>query len=128
MTQNEKRKGCRNVVSAIFERAVSGKRYSKSNGCLERLVEQCGAQARRDHQKINLPQRTRSTFITAFSPDQKLLASCHGDHNIHISDVNTGKFIQSLVGHERSPWCVSFHPSSNDILASGCLNGEVSKF
>ena len=114
-----------NVVNTLYNRALGGKTSLLANQRLEKLVEQCGAQAQRDHQKINLPQRTRSTFITAFSPDQKLLASCHGDHNIHISDVNTGKFIQSLVGHERSPWCVSFHPSSNDILASGCLNGEV---
>nr|CAB3221372.1 activating molecule in BECN1-regulated autophagy protein 1 [Phallusia mammillata] len=78
-----------------------------------------------DNHKVDLPSRTRSTFMTAFSPDHSLIASCHGDHNVHVTDLKSEKLVKSLVGHDRSPWCISFHPSSNDILATGCLNGEV---
>ena len=28
-------------------------------------------------------------------------------------------------GHPRTPWCLAFHPSLHNILASGCLAGEV---
>jgi len=30
-----------------------------------------------------------------------------------------------LDGHPRTPWCIAFHPANGDILASGCLAGEV---
>lgn len=53
------------------------------------------------------------------------VASTHGDHNIYVSEVNTGQCICTLEGHPRTPWCVAFHPASNEIVASGCLGGEV---
>lgn len=37
----------------------------------------------------------------------------------------TGKNIKTLSGHPRTPWCIAFHPSSSEILASGCLGGQV---
>ena len=73
----------------------------------------------------NLPGTPRCTFLVSFSPDHKLVASSHVDHCINISRLSTGEHIQTLTGHPRSPWCVTFHPSSNEILASGCLGGEV---
>lgn len=53
------------------------------------------------------------------------MASTHGNHNVYVTDLRTGKNIKTLVGHPRTPWCVAFHPSSNQILASGCLGGQV---
>jgi WD40 repeat protein len=53
------------------------------------------------------------------------VASTHGNHNIHVTDLNTGKNVNTLSGHPRTPWCIAFHPSSNQILASGCLGGQV---
>ncbi|XP_023211951.1 uncharacterized protein LOC111614818 [Centruroides sculpturatus] len=61
----------------------------------------------------------------AFSSDGSKVASTHGDHKIYVCDVRKGTLLHTLVGHPRTPWCVAFHPSSNDILASGCLGGEV---
>ena len=61
----------------------------------------------------------------AFSPDGTKVASCHGDHNVYICDVANGKVVQTLTGHPRTPWCVVFHPTQNDVLASGCLAGHV---
>lgn len=53
------------------------------------------------------------------------VASTHGDHTVRVSDVATGKCLHILRGHPRTPWCIAFHPTSNQILASGCLGGEV---
>jgi WD40 repeat protein len=53
------------------------------------------------------------------------VASTHGNHKIYITDLTTGKNIRILSGHPRTPWCIAFHPSSNEILASGCLGGQV---
>ena len=53
------------------------------------------------------------------------VASSHGDHNIHVTDLRTNKCISTLTGHPRTPWCIAFHPHRNDILASGCLGGQV---
>lgn len=53
------------------------------------------------------------------------VASSHGDHNINVTDLRTSKCISTLTGHPRTPWCIAFHPHRNDILASGCLGGQV---
>lgn len=53
------------------------------------------------------------------------VASTHGNHNVYITDLTSGKNIRTLSGHPRTPWCIAFHPSSNEILASGCLGGQV---
>ena len=53
------------------------------------------------------------------------MASTHVNHNIYITEVKTGKCLHSLVGHRRTPWCVTFHPTIPGLLASGCLDGEV---
>ncbi|XP_031697912.1 activating molecule in BECN1-regulated autophagy protein 1-like, partial [Anarrhichthys ocellatus] len=76
-------------------------------------------------QKVDLPDSPRSTFLLAFSPDRTLMASTHVNHNIYITEVKTGKCLHSLVGHRRTPWCVTFHPTIPGLVASGCLDGEV---
>lgn len=58
-------------------------------------------------------------------PHRNLVASTHVNHNIYITDVKTGKCLHSLVGHRRTPWCVTFHPTIPGLVASGCLDGEV---
>ncbi|KAJ8680468.1 hypothetical protein QAD02_016255 [Eretmocerus hayati] len=75
--------------------------------------------------KCDLPGVPRTTFLMVFSPDGKTVASTHGNHKIYITDLTSGKNIRILSGHPRTPWCIAFHPSSNDILASGCLGGQV---
>ncbi|CAG5958424.1 unnamed protein product, partial [Menidia menidia] len=56
---------------------------------------------------------------------KSLMASTHVNHNIYITEVKTGKCLHSLVGHRRTPWCVTFHPTIPGLVASGCLDGEV---
>ncbi|XP_037509981.2 activating molecule in BECN1-regulated autophagy protein 1A-like isoform X1 [Rhipicephalus sanguineus] len=94
------------------------------------LAFDCVGEDRAAHYELEetackLPQSVRSTFLMAFSPDCTKVASTHGDHRIHVCEVATGKLAHTLEGHPRTPWCLAFHPSSNHILASGCLAGQV---
>ncbi|XP_015194057.2 activating molecule in BECN1-regulated autophagy protein 1A isoform X1 [Lepisosteus oculatus] len=96
-----------------------------SQRLLQQLVEEKARCMKWQSQKVELPDSPRSTFLLAFSPDRTLMASTHVNHNIYITEVKTGKCIHSLVGHRRTPWCVTFHPTISGLVASGCLDGEV---
>lgn len=67
----------------------------------------------------------RSTIAVAYSPDGRTLASTHGDHTVKLIDTATGDVMTSLVGHDRTPWVVCFHPTNPDVLASGSLDNTV---
>ncbi|XP_056648885.1 uncharacterized protein LOC130453268 [Diorhabda sublineata] len=75
--------------------------------------------------RCEMPGIPKSTFLMAFSPDGTKVASTHGNHNIYITDLRNGRNIKTLVGHPRTPWCIAFHPTSDQIVASGCLGGQV---
>uniref|UniRef100_UPI00358F59E5 activating molecule in BECN1-regulated autophagy protein 1 isoform X1 n=2 Tax=Myxine glutinosa TaxID=7769 RepID=UPI00358F59E5 len=92
---------------------------------LQDIAEDKACQMQWDSRKVDLPDSPRSTFLLAFSPDRSLMASTHVNHNIYITEVYTNHCTHSLVGHRRTPWCVTFHPSIKGLLASGCLDGEV---
>ncbi|XP_064594886.1 activating molecule in BECN1-regulated autophagy protein 1-like [Liolophura sinensis] len=77
------------------------------------------------NQSCQLLGQARSTFLMDFSADRRKIASTHGDHSVRVTDLATGKCTHVLTGHPRTPWCLAFHPSSSEILASGCLGGEV---
>uniref|UniRef100_A0A8C1ALR5 Autophagy/beclin-1 regulator 1b n=1 Tax=Cyprinus carpio carpio TaxID=630221 RepID=A0A8C1ALR5_CYPCA len=102
-----------------------GARMLGSQRLLQQLVEDRTRWMKWQSQKVELPDNPRSTFLLAFSPDRNLVASTHVNHNIYITDVKTGKCLHSLVGHRRTPWCVTFHPTIPGLVASGCLDGEV---
>jgi activator-of-BECN1-regulated-autophagy protein 1 len=75
----------------------------------------------------NRPASSRavSTISVAFSPDGQSMASTHGDHTVKISCCTTGRLLQSLEGHPRTPWTVKYHPTDAHIVASGCLGHQV---
>ncbi|XP_053740570.1 activating molecule in BECN1-regulated autophagy protein 1B isoform X1 [Synchiropus splendidus] len=102
-----------------------GSRTCGSQRLLQLLVEEKVRWMKWQSQKVELPDSPRSTFLLAFSPDRTLMASTHVNHNIYITEVKTGKCLHSLVGHRRTPWCVTFHPTIPGLVASGCLDGEV---
>uniref|UniRef100_A0A8C2PQH9 Autophagy/beclin-1 regulator 1b n=1 Tax=Cyprinus carpio TaxID=7962 RepID=A0A8C2PQH9_CYPCA len=114
----------RNSVLILLGRE-RGARMLGSQRLLQQLVEDRTRWMKWQSQKVELPDNPRSTFLLAFSPDRNLVASTHVNHNIYITDVKTGKCLHSLVGHRRTPWCVTFHPTIPGLVASGCLDGEV---
>lgn len=66
-----------------------------------------------------------STISIAFSSDSQTMASTHGDHTVKITCCSTGRLLETLEGHPRTPWTVKYHPLQNNILASGCLGFQV---
>uniref|UniRef100_A0A7N8Y851 Autophagy/beclin-1 regulator 1b n=1 Tax=Mastacembelus armatus TaxID=205130 RepID=A0A7N8Y851_9TELE len=114
----------RNSVRILSNRERGSQTFG-SQRLLQLLVEEKVRWMKWQSQKVELPDSPRSTFLLAFSPDRTLMASTHVNHNIYITEVKTGKCLHSLVGHRRTPWCVTFHPTIPGLVASGCLDGEV---
>ncbi|XP_029909285.1 activating molecule in BECN1-regulated autophagy protein 1B isoform X2 [Myripristis murdjan] len=114
----------RNSVRILSNRERGSQTFG-SQRLLQQLVEEKVRWMKWQSQKVELPDSPRSTFLLAFSPDRTLMASTHVNHNIYITEVKTGKCLHSLVGHRRTPWCVTFHPTIPGLVASGCLDGEV---
>lgn len=98
---------------------------SKTRVNLEHICEDKVSKYKLEEVHTSLPSSVKSTFIMTFSPDGQRVASTHGDHRIYICDLNTGKLLDTLKGHPKTPWCLAWHPINRDILASGCLAGEV---
>uniref|UniRef100_A0A8C8LT72 Autophagy/beclin-1 regulator 1b n=1 Tax=Oncorhynchus tshawytscha TaxID=74940 RepID=A0A8C8LT72_ONCTS len=115
---------CNNSVRILSARE-RGARGLGSQRLLQQLVEEKTRRMKWQSQKVELPDSPRSTFLLAFSPDRTLIASTHVNHNIYITEIKTGKCVHSLVGHRRTPWCLTFHPTIPGLVASGCLDGEV---
>lgn len=64
----------------------------------------------------NTNSKAVSTISIAFAPDGKTMASTHGDHTVKITCCMTGKLLQTLVGHPRTPWTVKYHPHAGADL------------
>ena len=62
-----------------------------------------------------------------FSPDSKLLLSCHGDSALRIWDVESGVLMSTLRGHQGSVVSASFSPNGKEIISSS-LNGEIKRW
>ena len=92
---------------------------------LQEYTEDRTVQLGLTEREIQLPSNVKSTFLMIFSPDGEKVASTHGDHLIRISCVRTSRVIQILQGHKRTPWCLAFHPTLHNVIASGCLSGKV---
>ncbi|CAK9825647.1 Activating molecule in BECN1-regulated autophagy protein 1 [Anthophora retusa] len=99
--------------------------YKTNTRELESIAETNLIVKEHEESEYDLPGIPKATFFMVFSPDGTKMASAHGNHSVYITEVATGKNIQILSGHPRSPWCIAFHPSSSQILASGCLGGQV---
>uniref|UniRef100_A0AAY4EJF0 Activating molecule in BECN1-regulated autophagy protein 1 n=1 Tax=Denticeps clupeoides TaxID=299321 RepID=A0AAY4EJF0_9TELE len=105
----------RNAVQILSARE-RGTRVLGSQRLLQLLVEE----------RIRWMECILNRFLLAqHFPYRNLMASTHVNHNIYITEVRTGKCLHSLVGHRRTPWCVTFHPTIPGLVASGCLDGEV---
>ncbi|XP_076300137.1 uncharacterized protein LOC143218678 [Lasioglossum baleicum] len=115
----------RNILRYLRHRDIGLCTVHKSRAQIDFIAETLLVLKRHKKLKYNLPGVPKATFLMVSSPDGTKMASTHGNHKIYITEVATGKHIKTLVGHPRTPWCIAFHPSSSQILASGCLGGQV---
>lgn len=99
--------------------------YPASKTVLENAAEDILVQKPLKIRSCDLPGYPRSTFLMVFSPDGTKVASTHGNHNVYVSDLASGKHLKILEGHPRTPWCIAFHPSHTQLIGSGCLGGQV---
>ncbi|XP_076633080.1 uncharacterized protein LOC143347604 isoform X2 [Colletes latitarsis] len=114
-----------NILQNLMLRDFGFHTIHKPSTQLESIAEKNLVLKNHVELKCDLPGIPRATFLMVFSPDGTKMASTHGNHNVYITEVTTGKNIRTLSGHPRTPWCIAFHPSSSQILASGCLGGQV---
>ncbi|XP_057325160.1 uncharacterized protein LOC130667536 [Microplitis mediator] len=115
----------RNLMRNFMHRDIGiGTKGSASTKSFEFLAETNLVLKDHEEMKCSIPGSPRATFLMVFSPDGTKVASTHGNHNVCITDLTTGKNIKTLTGHPRTPWCIAFHPSS-ELVATGCLAGQV---
>ncbi|XP_072172067.1 activating molecule in BECN1-regulated autophagy protein 1A-like [Diadema setosum] len=119
------KKGTNNVFRGIRRREIGTGRSSSAHGILGNYADFISAKYSSKITPLSLSGNVRSTFLVSFSHDSALMASTHGNHQIYVWEVRSGDCIQTLAGHPRTPWTIAFHPSSTEVLASGCLGGEV---
>ena len=60
----------------------------------------------------------------AFSPDEKTIASGGYDKTVRLWDAQTGKLLQTLIGHTATVWDVAFS-SDGKTIASGSHDKTV---
>ena len=73
----------------------------------------------------NFLSETVQTLKLSSNICRSKVASTHGDHTVKVFDIRTGRLLNSLEGHKRTAWCASFHPYLDNIIASGCLSGQI---
>ena len=104
---------------ALFAEQTAAVRYAAS------FLGHLGGDDELQHGQRPASSRAVSTISVAFSPDAATMASTHGDHSVKISCCATGRLLQTLHGHPRTPWTVKYHPNNSQIVASGCLGHQV---
>ncbi|CAK1550022.1 unnamed protein product [Leptosia nina] len=107
------------------ERGVNPPNSPNNKTVLENVAEDILVQKPLKIRCCDLPGYPRSTFLMVFSPDGTKVASTHGNHNVYVSELASGKHVRILKGHPRTPWCIAFHPSHPELIGSGCLGGQV---
>ncbi|KAM3964660.1 uncharacterized protein ACR2FA_001049 [Aphomia sociella] len=120
----------RNVVNIVRscqwrEQGVNPPHCLGNKTVLENMAEDILVQKSLKIRSCDLPGYPRSTFLMVFSPDGTKVASTHGNHNVYVSELASGKHVRILKGHPRTPWCIAFHPSHPQLIGSGCLGGQV---
>ena len=71
-------------------------------------------------------RRHRGTFwCQALSPDGKVLATGGLDGTIRIWDVETGKLVRALIGHNSYVYGLDWSPDGNTLASAGAFDATV---
>ena len=55
----------------------------------------------------------------AYAPDQKLVASAHGDKTVRLRDPSTGRMVRLLEGNDHLVSCIAFSPDGRLLATAG---------
>ncbi|OQR91411.1 hypothetical protein ACHHYP_04705 [Achlya hypogyna] len=112
-----------NIARSLIEREAGRTRRQAFPS--EKIWAENEASTKHECKYFDMPPMTKSAISIAFSPDGKTFASTHGDHTVKIICYRTGKILQTLEGHPRTPWSVKYHPTNPRYVASGCLGFQI---
>lgn len=75
-------------------------------------------------ERLQLGDRTSASAPVALAPDGRTLATGGRDGLIRLHDIQTGRPVGVLAGHQREVQSLAFQPSG-DLLASGSRDGTI---
>lgn len=110
------------VIKNLIHRSGSGRAQGIEEWAEKRLVHKFDKEYL---EHFTIDECTCCAITAVFSPDGRTFATAHGDHTVKVFRFSDRKLLQCFRGHSRTPWTVKYHPFDNDIVASGCLGGEV---
>ncbi|KAG9066993.1 hypothetical protein KI688_012905 [Linnemannia hyalina] len=64
------------------------------------------------------PAHTAGFDSIVFSPDDRLIASCSGDHTVNLWDSRSGLIVSSFISHVGIVNCVRFSPNGSHIASA----------
>jgi WD40 repeat protein len=115
------------VTALLF--SPSGEYFAVATGTVgtpgEVVVYKTAANALPDGTPLHrLAAHKDAVYALAFSPDNKLLATCGYDRLIKLWDVSNGKLVHALKDHSDAVYSVAFN-SDGTLLASGAADRAV---
>lgn len=68
---------------------------------------------------VNKPMIEQQVNSLEVADDEGLIVSAHEDNSIKFFDANSGKCIQTIVGHTDSVSCLSYVAANKTVLSGG---------
>ena len=78
-----------------------------------------------DAKRIDHDIHENGIFDLQWSTDDRLLATCSGDHTARVTDVTTGKSLHILRGHTSTVKTVTWDPQHASLLSTGGRDGGI---
>ncbi|KAH8876309.1 Activating molecule in BECN1-regulated autophagy protein 1 [Schistosoma japonicum] len=123
---------CDHTVQKNFGELKSFVNYTnqRENGRIayhehQRVSDKLTAQRSANALIADTPVNCRSVYLLRLNCSGRLVAAAHGDRSVCIYCSSTGRLLLKCIGHEKSPWTLTFHSTQPHLLASGCLGGNV---
>lgn len=78
-----------------------------------------------DPKRVDHDIHENGIFDLQWSPDDRVLATCSGDHTTRVTDIATGKTLHILRGHTSTVKTVTWDPHHVSLLSTGGRDGGI---